>query len=207
MNFQKKESPHQRISLHKSQGSIEWAAGMFFLVFMAVLLCVEFQREVYRSAGLYMEDALAASNLASALFDIEEYGISHKVQISNPKQAYERYQSAVKANLQLNDNWECANPALISGPVSIEKYIVYNVDGEGITICTLNANGTVNISQGDLGKVVAPNGIRITNTSVYSEIAFPLKGMFGIQVRAHKGKLVDIVSDVQEESMTTEMGG
>lgn len=207
MNLQKKEYPRPRINLCKSQGSIEVVTGMFFLLFMAVILCAEFQREVYRSASLYMEDTLAASNLASAVIDIEEYGISHKVQISDAARAYERYQSAVKENLQLNDNWESANSTLISGPVSIEKYIVYNVDNNGITIFSLNANGTITTSAGVLGRVTAPNGIGITNTSVYSEIAFPIKGLFGIQVRAHKGKLVDIVSDVQEEAMTEETEG
>lgn len=204
MNLLKKEYPHPRINLPKSEGSIEWVTGMFFLLFMAVLLCAEFQGEVYRSASLYMEDALAASNLASAVIDIEEYGISHNVEISNPTQAFERYQSALKENLQLNDSWESANPALISGPVSVEKYIIYNVDKEKITISSLAANGTFAITEGEPGRVTAPNGIDITNTSVYSEIAFPIKGVFGIQVRAHKGKLVDIVSDVQEVTMTEE---
>lgn len=207
MNLQKKEYRPPRINLYKSQGSIEWVTGIFFLFFMAVLLCAEFQREVYRSANLYLEDALAASNLASAVIDIEEYGISHKVQISNPTKAFERYQSAVKENLQLNDSWESANPVLISGPVSIEEYIVYNVDNEGITIYSLSADGRITISEGELGRVVAPNGIGITNTSVYSEIAFDIKGLFGTQVRAHKGKLVDIVSEMQEEVITEEMEG
>lgn len=207
MNLLKKEYPRPRINFTRADGSVEWVTGVFFLLFMAVLLCGEFQGEVYRSANLYMEDALAASNLASAVIDIEEYGISHKVQISNPVQAFERYQNALKENLQLNDSWESANKALISGPVSIENYIIYNVIGEKIAIFSLTPNGTFGSGEGVLGRVTAPNGQYITNTSVYSEIAFPIEGLFGTQVRAHKGKLVDIVSDVQEVTRTEETEG
>jgi len=204
MNLKKKEYPRPNIKLKKARGSMEAVTGLFFLFFMAVLLCAEFQREAYRSASLYMEDALAASNLASAVIDIEEYGISHMVQINDPIQAFERYQNAVKENLQLNADWECANLTLISGPVSIQKYIVYNVEREKIAIYTVNGSGTVQLSEGDLGSVKAPNGMDITNTSVYSEIAFHVNGLFGTQVQAHKGKLVDIVSDVQVEETKTE---
>jgi len=196
MNLKKKEYPRPNIKLKKARGSMEAVTGLFFLFFMAVLLCAEFQREAYRSASLYMEDALAASNLASAVIDIEEYGISHAIQISDPSQAFERYQNAVKGNLQLNESWECTNRTLISGPVSVEKYIVYNVDKGKITIFTVNANGAVQCSEGDVGNVKAPNGITITNTSVYSEISFPINGLFGTHFQAHKGNLVDIVSDV-----------
>ena len=204
MNLKKKEYPRPKIKLRKASGSLEWVSGLFFLFFLLVLLCAEFQREMYRTAALYLEDALAASNLASAVIDIEEYGISHTIQIEEPIQAFERYQYAVKENLQLNEKWECANPALISGPVKIEKYIIYNVNKEDITILTVSNNGTVNSAQGKVGMVKAPNGITILNTSVYSEIAFSLKGTFGIQVQAHKGKLVDIASEAQAEEDTTE---
>ena len=43
-----------------------------------------------------------------------------------------------------------------------------------------------------LGNVEAPNGRIIENTSVYSEIAFMLRGVLGIEVEAHKGNLADI---------------
>ncbi len=46
-----------------------------------------------------MEDALALSNLASAVIDIEEYGITQKVLITDPEQAYERYCHALRENL------------------------------------------------------------------------------------------------------------
>jgi len=204
MPLKKRESPQPKIRLSKSGGSIQWTTGILYLFFLLVLLCALLQTEVYRAASLYMEDALTASNLASAVIDMEEYGMSHTVKISSPVEAFERYKSAVKENLQLNDSWECANKTLISGPISIEKFIVYNVDREGITIFTVAEDGTVNISKKETGTVIAPNEIAVTHTSIYSEIAFDIDGVFGTVVRAHKGKLVDIVAEVPEGENITE---
>lgn len=193
MHLKKKECLLRKIKL-KNRGSIQWVNGFFFLLLLTFLLCAELQRSVWHSAGLYLEDALAASNLASAVIDVEEYGISHRVKISNVWAAYELYKDAVKGNLQLNDSWECANSALIAGPVIIESYIVYNVDEDGVNIYQVASGGGVTVSQGVRGSVRAPNGKVITATSVYSEISFPVKGIWGISAQAHKGKLVDIVS-------------
>lgn len=204
MFLKRREYPQRKIRLSKSAGSIQWTTGILYLFFLMVLLCALLQTEVYRTASVYMEDALAASNLASAVIDIEEYGMSHTVKINSPVEAFERYKSAVKENLQLNDSWECANTTLISGPVSIETFIVYNVDREGITICTVAENGAVNMSNKVTGTVKAPNDMVITHTSIYSEIAFDIDGVFGTVVRAHKGKLVDIVADVPTEEIMTE---
>lgn len=184
--------------LSRKQGSIQWVTGLFFLLFLMILLCAEVQLDVYRASSLYLEDALAASNLASAVIDIEEYGISHTVQIANATEAYERYKDAVKENLGLNESWECANSALISGAVTIEKYIIYNVEKEIVNIFHVSGNGGIRAEQGVLGNVTAPNGVPIETTGIYSEISFPVKGLFGITVQAHKGNLADIVAEYEE---------
>lgn len=194
MHLKKREFRLPRIKMKKDNGKIEWVTGLFFLLFMAIILCAELQLQAYQFAGLYLEDALAASNLASAVIDIEEYGISHTVRIGNPTEAYARYRDAVMENLQLNDNWENPNSRLISGPVTIERYIVYNVENERVNIFDIAASGSVGTAQGALGTVKAPDGTLITATSVYSEIAFPVKGFLGVTAQAHKGKLADVVS-------------
>lgn len=181
--------------IEKRQGSVEWAPGLFLLLFLAIFLCAELQIFVYQASGSYLEDALAASNLASAVIDIEEYGSSHALRIDEPLEAYRRYQQAVKENLHLNAQWECDNPGLISGRVQIEKYIIYNVKEENVDIIVISEDGHVSTKRCRLGNVRAPNGISVENTGVYSEISFPLKGFFGLKVQAHKGKLVDIVTE------------
>lgn len=199
MIVRKKECLRQNIrklnwKLQKSVGQVEWVMGLFLLLFLGILLSTLLQMQSYRATSLYLEDALAASNLASAVISVEEYGISHTILIENPLEAYNRYCTAVSGNLNLNEQWEGTNGALISGKVKIEKYIIYNVRDNTVTVHSMDAGGQLTTWQGSLGTVKAPNDIMITSTSVYSELSFPVEGIMGINAYAHKGKLVDIVS-------------
>ncbi len=181
--------------LRRRPGQIEWVLGCFMTLFLAILICAQLQAESYRATSLYLEDALAASNLASAVIDIEEYGISHVVEIEDPVAAYRVFCNAIKGNLQLNEQWESGNRYLLTGHVTVENYTVYNVNGDVVSVYIVNDGGVVNHWQGTLGTIAAPDGVVIENTSIYSEISFPVQGSFGICVTAHKGKLVDIVSE------------
>lgn len=177
------------------RGQIGWVTGLWFLLFLWVLLCACLQMELFRASSRYMEDALAASNLAAAVIDVEEYGISHSLRIDSPEEAYLRYQWALKGNLGLNAEWECENREMISGPVGIEKFIVYNVIGGDVEAYSYDRSGPVSCWSGSLGQETAPNGIQIEHTGIYSEISYRIKGLFGIEVTARKGKLVDVAEN------------
>ncbi len=185
------ERPQPRIE--SREGKLQWTAGLFYLLFLAVLLCGLLQEAGYRSTALYLEDALAASNLASAVLDIREYGISHTVRISDPAGAYELYLAALRENLNLDEAWECPNKSLISGPVTVEAYIVYNVKGGLVTASRVGTDGQWTRETNPVGSVCSPDGIPIEATGIYSEISFPVEGFLGLTVTAHKGKLADIV--------------
>ncbi len=176
----------------KNDGQIGCMTGLFITLFLGVMLCAVLQLEHYRAVSLYLEDALAASNLASAVMDVREYGISHNILIAQPEEAYAVYEWAVRGNLNLNAAWEGQAGSLVQGPVSIVRYIVYNVrDGE-VTVYHFDENGQMMQWQEKLGNVTAPNGIPVESTSVYSEITFEVEGPFGVTVKAHKGNLADI---------------
>lgn len=121
--------------------------------------------------------------------------MTHTILIENPIEAYGKFCTAVQGNLQLNDNWECENKELIAGTVNIVNYTVYNVENELVKVYEVKRDGHIREWAGVLGEVAAPNGIAIEATSIYSEIAFPVKGLGGITLEAHKGKLVDIVGN------------
>lgn len=182
----------ERASKSMAEGQIGWTAGLFFILFLGATLCAVLQLERYRTASLYLEDALAASNLASAVIDVREYGISHKILIDDPQRAYERYRWAVQGNLNLDVSWEGQAGGLVQGPVSIVCYMVYNVEAGGVTVYHFDGEGRMTQWREAPGSVVSPNGIAVENTSVYSEIAFDIKNMFGITVKAHKANLADI---------------
>ena len=191
MKSRKREFP----LLSTENGQVEWAAGLFFLLFMGILLCALLQLDVYRSSSQYLEDALALSNLASAVVDVEEYGISHRLVITDPHKAYERYRSAVNENLNLNDQWECQGNGVITGPVTIVNYTVYSVSGNDVEVSRFDEKGLMTQWREQLGSAAAPNGIKIETTGVYSEITYQLEGFLGTVVEARKGKLADIMAN------------
>lgn len=196
MNLKKKEFPQ----LKTESGKVEWALGLFFLLFLGILLISGIQVDIFRSSSDYLEDALALSNLASAVIDVEEYGISHCLVIPDPWQAYQRYRTAVKGNLNLSEDWQCPAGQLITGSVRIVNYTVYSVIDDDVEVSSFDENGLMNQWREPLGIATAPNGILIESTGVYSEIAYQVEGFLGVTVEAHKGKLVDVVAEVYDES-------
>lgn len=186
--------PLRKISVKSDAGQIGFCVSLFFLLFLAVLLAAQLQLEQVRASDAYLQDALAASGLACALIDIREYGSTHEVRILDVQGAYRQYCRSLRANLGLDENWQCANRHLISGTVRLENYTVYNVRGDEVEIHSINY-GREETAKGRLGAVRAPNGQIIEHTGIYSEISYPLKGVLGLTVQARKGKLVDIVGE------------
>lgn len=178
----------------RESGQAGWVTGLFLTLFLAVLLYAMLLMEQYRAAALYLEDALTASNLASAVIDVEEYGISHTILIANPQEAYERYLWAVKGNLNLDDRWKGADGSLIEGPVEVVNYTVYNVRDDGVAAYRFDGNGVLSQWQESLSGAKAPNNVPILSTSVYSELKFEMGGFPGMRIEAYKGNLVDITS-------------
>lgn len=191
-----KKSGYLRQNIDETEpGQLEWVTGLFFLLFLGILLCATLQLDIFRASAGYLEDALAASNLASAVIDVEEYGISHDILIGDPYAAYDAYLLALKGNLNLNEGWECVGQGLISGRVRVLNYTIYNVNGDGITVYSFDEDGLLSRWEGIHGGVWAPNGNLIEHTGIYSRVAYPVKGLFGVQAEACKGKLVDIVTE------------
>ncbi len=186
----------------RDRGQAEWILGMFFLLVLIVLMNTMLTLASWRSTAGCLEDALAVSNLASALIDLEEYGRSHRVVIADAPAAYEIYTDAVRENLGLDENWECRNRTMIAGPVEIADYIIYNVDQNRVNAVRIGRDGKISERwRGALGAVKAPNGVTVECTGVYSEIRFEVEGFAGVLAQAHKGKLVDIVSESEREKV------
>ena len=182
------------IKCKEEEGQITLCMGLFFVLFISILLASSLQMEMIRTSSSYMEDALAASGLASALIDVREYGTTHVIRIMDVHSSYLRYCEALKGNLGLDENWECHNKRLITGRVKIENYTVYNVKGDRVEYCRLDG-GSEEWHAGTRGQVFAPNGQLIERTGIYSEISYPITGILGLSVNARKGKLVDVVGE------------
>ena len=59
MKFMKKEYLQRKT---REQGQVSWVLGLFLILFLAILLCMQLQVALYRESAMYMEDALALSN-------------------------------------------------------------------------------------------------------------------------------------------------
>lgn len=204
MKYRKREYLLRKTEKRQTAGRVEsgqvsWVMGLFLILFLAILLSMQLQLALYRASAQYLEDALALSNLASAVIDIREYGSTHKVIIRDQEQAYARYCSAVRENLGLNENYEAAGHKLISGKVEIQNYIIYNVTETKVQVWERNGDGQILEWEGSLGEVRTPEGQTIENTGVYSKITYPLEGFLGITVTAGKSKLADVVSEYMGE--------
>ena len=192
MHFGKRECLQQKIN-HKDSGQTEWVIGMFFILILSVVLYTQLRIASFQVTGMYLEDALAASDLASALIDVEAYGKTRKVWIPDAQASYQIYREAVRENLGLDEAWVCTDSTLIDGQVEIADYVIYNVDGNLVTMQRLDASGNICEQYTAARRSMrAPNGLPIEKTGIYSEIRFPVRGPFGITFWAHKGKLVDI---------------
>lgn len=195
MKFKKQGFPLQKIRQTDS-GQVEWVAGLFFLLILAIVLYTRLQLASWSSTAVYMEDALAASNLAAAVIDLEEYGRTHTVCIKDEKEAFAIYKDALRANLGLDEQWKCLNESLITGPVEIVNFTIYNVTGQQVESILMGMSGDVLERRSDaVGTVTAPDGSIVEHTGIYSEIKFSVKGFPGMMVEAGKGKLVDIVAE------------
>lgn len=176
----------------KREGQINTVVLMFLIIFIIIMTVFSLQIYQYRSLSIFAEDALAASNLASAVIDIQEYGISHQIVIGNPDRSYQIYQEALKINMGLDDSWKSIKYDAISGAVEVQDYIIYNVRDSDIEVYCYGRDTYHTVVRGGLGFLESPNGKLIETTSVYSRISFPVKGIWDIHTDAEKEKLVDI---------------
>lgn len=181
-------------------GQVDVVVSMFF--FLTVLIVAMFQFKIYTvmTAGAYVEDALAASNLASALIDVREYGSSHILRIGDTGEAFRVYRDALRLNLALDEEGYSARAELLTGKVCIREYIVYNVlDGE-IQIDVYDGEGNcLRQETARPGSVRTPDGIPVEHTTIYSRVSFQVMGLMGQVIDGEKEKSVDIVRYEENE--------
>lgn len=176
---------------------------MYLLIFLVLVFALQMQLYLFVITGTIMEDALAASGLASAVIDVREYGMSHIIQIASPDAAYQLYREALKQNLGLGDLWEPERQTPLIRAVLPKQYIIYNVKKDDIEIYSYDENGECSswTEYDGLGRVKAPDDTLIESTSVYSRVGFEVQGMLGLTVYAQKEKTVDIVSNLAGEEI------
>lgn len=181
-------------SLQKNKGQVDVVVGMFYVLMVLVVILFGFRITQYMLISATVEDALAASNLASAVIDIKEFGKSHTIRIQDPENAFLLYREALCHNLHLDEYLNTTNQELLASGVTIEEYIVYNVSDDLVEIYVLDENGQIQrYDTATAGQVYTPDGVYVESTTVYSRISFQVNGLFDRKIGAVKEKSVDIV--------------
>ncbi len=190
--WKKKKCQLPKIS--KEKGQIDIVVGMFCTILILVVVLFGFRTMEYVVTSAYVEDALAFSNLASGIVDLEEYGKTHIIKIKDPESAFLVYREALCHNLKLDEWLNTTNREIIAGKVDILDYMVFNVNGERVLVYRIDESGSiVEEYQEKLGEVHTPEGILVENTTVYSRISFEVQGFGEQKIRAVKEKSIDIV--------------
>lgn len=177
----------------KSTGQVDICVGMFLCMLVLVVVLFQVKLQQYRAAGTFVEDSLAASNLASAVIDVEEYGRTHNIRVESPESAFYRYKEALIYNLKLDANLQSTNSDTLWGKVDILSYQVFNVIGDVVYIYRFEESGRLaDCVIQDLAGAYLPDGNKVETTSVYSKIGFTVTGLGGETIYATKEKSVDI---------------
>ena len=194
--WKKKECRQQKI---KNSGRVDFVVGLLLVFIVSVLMLVCQQISGLMITGAYVEDAVAASNLASALIDVELYGRDQTIRIFNPQEAYYLYKEALAINLQLDEDGRSFQKELLNGPIMIEDYRIYNVADDRVEIYVLNKD---EIMQSDgwvpLEDVVTPDGTVVETTTIYSKIQFSVSVFGKSTITAKKEKSVDVKRNEEE---------
>jgi len=146
------------------------------------------------------QDTVALSNLASALIDKDEYSRSGIIRVKDFNTSYSVYEDALRENMNLSSDMYPTNSSYIHSKIDVLEYSIYNVVGLDIThIRRTVSNGTVLVEtifyNGQLGRLQTPDGVIITNTTIYSKVGFTIRGFLNSAHYVCKEGCVDIVNN------------
>lgn len=166
---------------------------MMFVCILIPVILFGFRMTQYMVTAAGVEDALAASNLASAIIDLEEYGKTHTIRIADAKRAFTVYQEALCCNLKLDEYQNTTNRDFLADRVEIKEYIIYNVKDDVVNMICLDGEGTQTATiSGKKGEVYTPDGLCVETTTIYSRIGFWVEGLGEQRIYAEKDKSIDI---------------
>lgn len=184
----------------KSNGQVDIVFSMFALLVLVIVVLFESRLSMIHAAGDYVEDALTGALLSSALADVEEYGKTGQIYISDKVRAYGLFRDSLSYNLQLLPGGYSGNEELLYGQLQAVDFAVYNVLNDEVKLYRAGAGGVTDAGViGTCGEVKTPDGTIVENTTVYGKVGFYVKGLFSDSLYATKEKSVDIVRNEENE--------
>ena len=181
--------------MKKDKGAVEYSMSLMLIAVSVLMMLFCFRIRSARVEKMYVEDALVSANLAAAVVDTDIYGETEKLIITDELRAYERFQSALKTNLNLDDNYMPSNTFLMENAVKVLEFHIYNVDEYSVTHIVFDEYGSKRTEVMGLSGATTPDGTDVESTTIYSKIEFDVKGFLTQRNRMTLEKSVDIVKN------------
>ena len=181
--------------MKKDKGAIEYSMSLMLVAVSVLMMLFCFRIRSARVEKMYVEDALVSANLAAAVIDTDVYGETEKLIITDELRAYERFQSALKTNLNLDDDYTPRNTFLMENAVKVLEFHIYNVDEYTVTHIVFDEYGSKRTEVMGLSGAATPDGTDVESTTIYSKIEFDVKGFLTQRNRMTLEKSVDIVKN------------
>ena len=181
--------------MKKDKGAVEYSMSLMLIAVSVLMMLFCFRIRSARVEKMYVEDALVSANLAAAVIDTDVYGETEKLIITDELRAYERFQSALKTNLNLDDVYMPRNTFLMENAVKVLEFHIYNVDEYTVTHIIFDECGSKRTEVMGLSGVRTPDGTEVESTTIYSKVEFDVKGFLTQRNRMTLEKSVDIVKN------------
>lgn len=190
--------------LKKSKGNLIIQAtciAMFCIMYIACIYV--FTKYKISAESEIVSDCLLSSDLAAFstknldLNLLSEDPGKKIIIIKDPNMAFETFLRHLKFNFSLDNNYVPINSvSFIKSQINIEKFIIYNVNGNDITVYdydTTTGNFVSSFHPGSKGIMTTPKGSIIEATTVHSQINFTINNLFGYTNVVHPSEDADVL--------------
>lgn len=169
--------------MKKQEGVIEVFVGMFIISITLIMISANSNLKSIKSINNFVSNGLISSNLASDIIDLDEFGKSRTIKISDPNKSFSLFEKTLRENLKLDDKNE---NKLIDNNINIDNFTIYNVKGNDIEVIQMKPIYSKYIVSGGVNKTYSPDGVLISSTSVYSKVSYKVKNMIGTIDRSNQ---------------------
>lgn len=180
--------------LKKEDGKIIYFISSVLISFFSIMIIFNYKINEIEQCNNYIENNLMASVLAAATVDLNVLGSEDRVVNTDFDKSYNDFIYSLKDNLSLDSNFNVTKKSLIENEINIDSFMIYNVNGSDIEICSKENGGSVTkvtIING-LGTTKTPDGCEVVTTTMYAKISFDIRGLQGKMYNVSKEKSVKV---------------
>ncbi|CUQ30704.1 hypothetical protein [Clostridium baratii] len=176
--------------MKKKKGAIEYFISTLIITTVILLIVTGLRVRKLDMINNFVSDGLVSANLASDIINLDKFGATREINISDSNNAYNLFYEALKTNLKLNKKSNNED-LIIDNKVNVDDFIIYNVTNNNVEVITIKPTYSRYVTK--LNNLKTPSGVTIKTTSVYSKISFKVKEILG-EKKVSKACTTDITT-------------